>query len=92
MAAKRRSSADEVDALVDQAIKENGAVIIKRRGRPDVAIIPAQKLRELDTTDYLMASPKNRRRLLEALRDSRTGTRFRRMTVRQLRKLVNTGS
>ena len=55
-------------------------------GRRDLAIIPAEKLRDMDTTDYLLASPKNRKRLLDALRDSRAG-KGRRMSVGQLRKL-----
>ena len=86
-AAKRAASRTALTALVDQALDEDGAVIIKRPGRPDVAIIPADKLRHLDTTDYLMASAKNRRRLLEALRDARR-SKGRPMTVRQLRKRV----
>ena len=86
-AAKRATSHTALSALVDQALDEDGAVIIKRPGRPDVAIIPAERLRHLDTTDYLMASPKNRRRLLEALRDARS-SKGRPITVRQLRKRV----
>jgi hypothetical protein len=53
----------------------------------DVAIIPAEKLRDPNTTDYLLASANNRRRLTAALRRARTG-KGRPMTVAKLRKSV----
>ncbi len=84
---KGDASRSALGALIDRALDEDGTVIIKRPGRPDVAIIPAEKLRHLDTTDYLLASPKNRRRLLRALRRVRAG-KGRRMTLAQLRKHV----
>lgn len=84
---KRRPFRVDVAAFVDRALEANGSIIIKRRGKKDVAIIPAEKLRELDTTDYLLASEANRRRLMTALRDARAG-KGRPMTVSALRKLV----
>ena len=72
---------------MDRAIEENGSVIIKRPGRKDLAVIPADKLRDIDTTDYLLASPKNRRRLHSAIRNARAG-KGRAMTIGQLRKEV----
>ncbi len=87
-ATKLAASRSALGALVDQALDEDGAVIIKRPGRPDVAIIPAEKLRHLDTTDYLLASPKNRRRLMSALRLARAGKSGRAMTLPELRKHV----
>jgi antitoxin YefM len=86
-AAKKRLSRADLDALVDRAIEENGTVIVRRPGRSDFVIISADKLRDLDTTEYLLASPKNRRRLLSALRDARAG-KGRTMTVAQLRRQV----
>ena len=86
-AAKRTLSRSDLNELVDRAIEENGSVIIRRPGRKDLAIIPAEKLREMDTTNYLLASPANRRRLLSALRDSRAG-KGKPMTIRELRKRV----
>jgi PHD/YefM family antitoxin component YafN of YafNO toxin-antitoxin module len=49
--------------------------------------MPFDRLREIDTTAYLLASPNNRKRLLGALHDAKRG-RGRRMTVAQLRKHV----
>ncbi len=42
-------------------------VIIKRRGHQDMAILPAAELESLRETAYLLRSPKNARRLLEAI-------------------------
>lgn len=42
-------------------------VIIKRRGHQDMAILPADEFESLRETAYLLRSPKNARRLLEAI-------------------------
>ena len=42
-------------------------VIVKRRGPRDLALIPADELESLRETAHLLRSPKNARRLLEAL-------------------------
>jgi hypothetical protein len=47
-----------------------------------------KKVRDLDTTDYLLASPRNRRRLLTALREARAGKGGERMTIAELRRHV----
>jgi len=49
--------------------------------------MPLGKPPKFDTTDYLLASPKNRQRLLAALRNARAG-KGRRLTVGQLRKFI----
>jgi antitoxin YefM len=90
VAAKRKFSRSDLDALLDRAIEEDGSIIIRRPGRKDIALIPAERLRELDTTAYLLSSPKNRRRLLGALRDARAG-KGRTMSVRELRKEAGLG-
>ncbi len=42
-------------------------VVIKRRNGEDVAMIAADELRSLVETAYLLSSPENARRLLQAL-------------------------
>jgi antitoxin YefM len=42
-------------------------MIVTRRGHEDMAILPADELESLRETAHLMRSPKNARRLLEAL-------------------------
>jgi antitoxin YefM len=71
--------------LLDHVVDDAETVFVRRRNGKDVAIIAADELERLSTTAYLLASPRNRRRLLAALRQSRAG-RGRRMTQEQLRK------
>jgi antitoxin YefM len=42
-------------------------VIVKRRGHQDMAILPADELESLRETAHLLRSPRNARRLLEAI-------------------------
>ncbi|MGD0913146.1 MAG: type II toxin-antitoxin system prevent-host-death family antitoxin [Terracidiphilus sp.] len=71
-------------SYLDQVTGDRDAIIVKRRGAPDVAIIPADELAGLIETAHLMRSPANVRRLLESLRelDQRKGET---MTVEELR-------
>jgi antitoxin YefM len=62
-------------ALCDEVISSREPVIIHRRGREDVALVPASELRSLEETAHLLRSPKNARRLLRALADVRTRRR-----------------
>ena len=45
-------------------------LVVTRRGHDDVALVPADELSSLLETAYLLQSPANARRLLEALRES----------------------
>ena len=54
-------------ALLDEAVSSREAVIIRRRGGDDVALIAADELRGLIETAHLLRSPKNAERLLRAL-------------------------
>lgn len=54
-------------ALLDAATDARETVIIRRRGRPDVALIAADELAGLLETVHLLSSPKNGIRLLTAL-------------------------
>jgi antitoxin YefM len=65
--------------LLDVAESSREAVIIKRRGHDDVALIPARELRNLTETVHLLRSPRNVQRLFSALRralGSFPGTEF----------------
>jgi antitoxin YefM len=59
----RENLADVWDGIEDT----QEPVIIKRRGHQDMAILPADELESLRETAYLLRSPKNARRLLEAI-------------------------
>lgn len=58
--------------LLDQVVDNREAVVIKRRGHPDVALIAADDLRSMEETLYLMSSPANADRLLSALTRARS--------------------
>ena len=51
----------------DQVEATQEHVIVRRRGHQDLALIPADELESLRETAHLLRSPKNARRLLEAL-------------------------
>jgi antitoxin YefM len=51
----------------DQIENSQEPVIVSRRGHQDMAILPADELESLRETAHLMRSPKNARRLLEAI-------------------------
>ena len=53
--------------LLDEVEQAQEPLIITRRNRDDVAVIPAAELRALQEIVHLLRSPKNARRLLAAL-------------------------
>jgi antitoxin YefM len=55
-------------SYLDQVTDDREVVIVRRRGARDVAIIPADELSSLMETSYLLRSPKNAERLIEAIR------------------------
>lgn len=72
-------------ALCDAVTGNRETVLIRRRGKEDVALIAASELRSLVETAHLVASPVNARRLERALRDARAGRRMTQMSPQQLR-------
>jgi antitoxin YefM len=62
---------ENLASYLDQVTGDREAIIVKRRGQPDVAIIPADELAGLIETAHLMRSPANVRRLMESLAESR---------------------
>lgn len=71
--------------LMDEVTNNQQVVIIQRRGKEDVALVPADELESLMESVHLLRSPANAQRLLEALnralRDEGTP-----MTFEQLRR------
>ena len=60
-------------SVIEDVISTREEVIIERRGFEPVAMIPADELSSLVETAHLLRSPKNARRLLEALLRSYRG-------------------
>jgi antitoxin YefM len=59
--------------LCDEAAENCETVIIKRRGRKDVALISAAELSSLMETAYLLRSPANAARLMRAFKRAQQG-------------------
>jgi len=57
-------------STLDNVVDNNTVVVIKRRSGKDVALIAADELSSLMETVHLLRSPKNARRLLDALEQS----------------------
>ncbi|PSB31278.1 type II toxin-antitoxin system Phd/YefM family antitoxin [Chlorogloea sp. CCALA 695] len=58
--------------LLDQVVDEREIIIIERRNKPNVALIAEDELTSLRETAYLLRSPQNAARLLNALQWSRS--------------------
>ena len=57
-------------SLLNEAEDTQEPVIITRRGREDMALIPATELTSLEETAHLLRSPANARHLLRSLHDA----------------------
>ncbi|MEP6508425.1 MAG: type II toxin-antitoxin system Phd/YefM family antitoxin [Gemmatimonadales bacterium] len=57
----------------DQVEDTQEAVIVSRKGHQDLAILPAEELSSIRETAHLLRSPKNARRLVEALERALSG-------------------
>ncbi len=77
-------------ALCDEAISTREPIIIHRRGADDVALIAAEELRGWMETAHLLRSPKNARRLLQAIADAQS-ERLPTVTVDDLRREFDLG-
>ncbi|MGJ3244229.1 MAG: type II toxin-antitoxin system Phd/YefM family antitoxin [Opitutales bacterium] len=56
--------------LWDKVVDQREPLTIHRRGSEDVVLLPAAEFSSLQETAYLLKSPKNAQRLLQALMDS----------------------
>lgn len=60
-------------SLWDRVLADRDAVVIQRRGKEDVALLPASELEAILETAHLLRSPRNSERLLAALARARAG-------------------
>jgi len=58
-------------SLWDRVLADREAVVIHRRGKEDVAVLPAAELEAILETAHLLRSPRNAERLLRALTRAR---------------------
>jgi antitoxin YefM len=59
--------------LCERVVAKGDVVIIHRAGGEDVALVSASELNGIAETAHLLRSPRNRDRLLGALKDARQG-------------------
>ena len=64
---------NEFFKLLDLVVKDHQVYIINRREGENVALIAESDLISLVETVYLLRSPTNARRLIDAIEDSKTG-------------------
>ncbi|MBU1149370.1 MAG: type II toxin-antitoxin system prevent-host-death family antitoxin [Proteobacteria bacterium] len=60
--------------LFDEVTENREIVIVRRRRGEDIALVAADELDSLTETAHLFRSPKNARRLLQALARAQAGT------------------
>ena len=63
-----------LSSLFKEVTENREIVIIRRRGGGDVAVVAADELASLTETAHLLRSPKNARRLLQALARAQSRT------------------
>ena len=71
MAGTPYHSTKTLDELCDE-VQDQGVVIIRRPGKPNIALIFAKELSGLKETLHLLSSPKNAERLLAAMHRARS--------------------
>jgi antitoxin YefM len=64
---------EHLASMIEQVVSTREGVMIQRRGFEPVAMVPADELSGLLETAHLLRSPKNAKRLLEALLRSYRG-------------------
>ena len=77
-------------ALMDKAVDDKVPVYITRKNGKRVAMIDADEYESLIETAYLLSSPANARRLLEAIEQADRGEGTI-MTIEELRRTVGLG-
>ncbi len=82
-----QSAQRNLASLMDAVIEDSEVVIIRRRGKADVALVAAEELSGLIETVHLLRSPANSTRLLRALDRARSEDPEP-MTTAELRRAV----
>jgi antitoxin YefM len=77
----------KLTSYCEQAVKKRRPIRVKRRQGGDVVLLSAEEYDSLSETAYLLSSPRNAARLLQALASARAGTTPA-MTLEELRASV----
>lgn len=79
---------EKLASVWDETISTREPIVISRRGKEPVALLPLEELRGLEETAYLLRSPANARRLLSALGDIKKGKNLESITMGNLKKRI----
>ena len=63
-------------SIFDAVYNDHDEVIIHRKGRENVVVIPFDEYNSMKETNYLLSSAKNREVLMRSLKDARDGKTF----------------
>ena len=63
----------DLDSLFDRVVRDHEPLLLTREKGGDVVILSAEDYGSLEETAYLLQSPANARRLLEAVASDRAG-------------------
>lgn len=74
--------------LWDEASSSRQPILLKRRGKEDMALIAADELSSMQATLHLLKSPANAERLLTSLANIRAGIAVEALTIEELRQRV----
>jgi len=69
---------NNIKTMFDSVYENNEEVIIHRKGRESVVVISLDDYNALKETNYLLASPANKKYLMESLKELRDGRGFER--------------
>ena len=64
---------NNLKSLFDSVYKDSEEVIVNRKNGENVVIISLDSYNAMKETDYLLSSPKNKKRLLNSLASARAG-------------------
>ena len=78
---------ENLASVLDKVADQQETVIVRRKGRRDVALVPATELAGLLETAHLLRPPRNARRLLAALQRAQRG-KLKPGTVSELRREI----
>ena len=74
---------NNLKAIFDAVYNDNEEVIIHRKGKENVVVIPFDEYNAMKETNYLLQSPKNREVLLRSLADARKGKVFQKELIEE---------
>ena len=69
--------------IFDSVYLDNDEVIIHRKGRENVVVIPFDEYNSIKETNYLLSSQKNREVLMRSLKDARDGKVFKKELIEE---------